>query len=242
MLCQHLLADLGRHGRRGRDVGVERLHDVASKRLLLVRALHHEHVEIQSEVGGRLGERRAPLTRARLGGDAVEILRFRVVRLGDGRVQLVGAAGVVALELVVDLRRCAECLLQVVGAAQRRRAVDAIHLEHRLGDVEVRRVVVQLLAHELVAEHGSQILRRCDLPVRQPDGLRFLRHVGPQVVPLRRNLVFTQVQTMRRLFGHGRFLSVDWLFSLGRAQKKSPRISEGSSEYVCVDRSQGTRD
>ena len=228
MLGEHLAADLGGIGRRGRHVRIERLHDVAAERLLLVGALHHEHVQIEPEMRRRLGERRAPLARTRLGGDAVEILSLRVISLGDGRVQLVRAGRVVAFELVVDLGGRAEGLLQVVRAAQGRRAVDAVHLQHRFGDVDVGRVVVQLLAHQLVAEHRCQILRCRDLAVRQPDGLRLLRHVGPQVVPLRRDLVFAQVQTMRCLFGHGRFLSnrsVPRLARRGCSQSASVRAA-----------------
>ena len=103
MFGEHLAADLGGIGRRGRHVRIERLHDVAAERLLLVGALHHEHVQIEPEMRRRLGERRAPLARTRLGGDAVEILGLRVISLGDGRVQLVRAGRVVAFELVVDL-------------------------------------------------------------------------------------------------------------------------------------------
>ena len=138
------------------------------------------------------------------------------------------AGRVVAFELVVDLGGRAEGLLQVVRTAQGRRAVDAVHLQHRFGDVDVGRVVVQLLANQLVAEHGSQILGARDLAVRQPDGLRLLRHVGPQVVPLRRDLVFAQVQTMRCLFGHGRFLSnrsVPRLARRGCSQSASVRAA-----------------
>ena len=117
MLGEHLAADSRGVRRRGRDVSLERLHDVAAERLLLVGALHHEHVQVESEVVGGLGERRAPLARARLGGDARELLGLGVVGLRDGGVQLVGAGRVVALELVEDLRGRAEGALQVVRAA-----------------------------------------------------------------------------------------------------------------------------
>ena len=45
---------------------------------------------------------------------------FGVIGLGDGRIQLVAAGGVVAFEFVVDLGRCAQRFFQIVGPDQRR--------------------------------------------------------------------------------------------------------------------------
>ncbi|MPM76504.1 hypothetical protein SDC9_123502 [bioreactor metagenome] len=52
---------------------------------------------------------------ARLGGHALETLLFRVIGLGDGRVELVAAAGVAALELIIDFRGSLQLFLQAVG-------------------------------------------------------------------------------------------------------------------------------
>ena len=214
MVGEHLLADLGRVGRRRCDGRVEGLHDGATEGLLLVGALHHEDVQVDTIVVGRLGKRGAPLAGTRLGRDLVETLLLGVVGLRERRVELVRAGGVVALELVVDLRRRVEVALEVVRAAQRGGAVHLVHLLHALGDVEVRGLIVELLVHELVAEHRGDVVMLGDLAVGQAHGLGRLGHVRTQVVPLRWNLVLTQVEPVGNLLVlllvcvcHDRFLS-----------------------------------
>ena len=119
------------------------------------------------------------------------------------------AGRVVALELVVDLGGRAEGLLQVVRAAQGRRAVDAVHLQHRFGDVDVGRVVVQLLANQLVAEHRAQVLKAHGLSgagIQQGSGLDL--HVSPDIVPCLGHLIFGEINFVGNVvdFGcHGAF-------------------------------------
>ena len=105
-----------------------------------------------------------------------------------------GAGGVVALKLVVDLSRGVQRLLQIVRAAQRRRTVQLIHIEHRLGNINVAGVVVQLLADQLFTEHGSQLLRRHGLErtrIQQRGGL--VLHICPDIIPCLRHLTFFQI-------------------------------------------------
>ena len=163
---------------------------------------------------GRLGKRGAPLAGTGLGRDLVEALLLGVVGLGERRVELVRAGGVVALELVVDLRWGVEVALEVVGAAQGGGTVHLVHLLHALGDVEVRRLVVELLVHELIAEHRGDVVMLGDLAVGQAHGLGRLGHVRAQVVPLRRNLLLAKVEPVGNLLGlllvcvcHGLILS-----------------------------------
>ncbi len=67
------------------------------------------------------------------------------------------AAGVVALELVIDLRGRAELFLQTVGADKRRRAVHLIEIADLIRNLEVRRVVIQLLRHQFLAENAGEL-------------------------------------------------------------------------------------
>ena len=188
-------SDVSRHRGRRRDVRAVGAHDLAAERLLLVGALHHEDVAVESEERARHRERRSPLARASLGRDALEALRLRVVRLRDGGVELVRAGRVVALELVVDLRRCAERLLEEVRAHEGRGAEHAVEVADLLGDLEQRGLVVELLADELLAEHGREIglgagLSGCGNEKR--GGL--LRHVGAQVVPALGKLALVEIR------------------------------------------------
>ena len=76
---------------RGRHVRAEGLHDRLAVGLLLIGYLYHVDLEVQPEVGARLGQRRAPLAGSGLGRQALEALLLGVVRLRDGRVELVRA-------------------------------------------------------------------------------------------------------------------------------------------------------
>ena len=67
------------------------------------------------------------------------------------------AAGVVTLELVIDLCGCAELFLQTVGADKRRRTVHLIEIADFLRNLEVRRIIIQLLCHQLLAENAGEL-------------------------------------------------------------------------------------
>ena len=82
----------------------------APVRLLVVRHPDHADVDLEAEDPAREGERRAPLTGARLGREALDALLLVVVRLRDGGVRLVRAGRRDALVLVVDARRRLERL------------------------------------------------------------------------------------------------------------------------------------
>ena len=68
------------------------------------------------------------------------------------------AAGVVALEFVIDLGRGLELFLQAVGPDQGGRPVHFIKVPDLLGDLDVGGGVVQLLGHQLVAEDGLELV------------------------------------------------------------------------------------
>ena len=210
---------LGGVARRRRHRGAEGLHDVAPERLLLKGALDHEDVEVKAIVCGGLGKRGAPLPRARLGGDGGEALRGGVVGLCERGVELVGAARVVALELVVDVRGRVERALEDVRAAQWARPVDLVHLAHGRGDLDVGGVVVELLVYQRVREDGREVLVRGHGAVWQAHGLGLLRHVRPQVVPGGGNLALAEVGAVGGGAGHDALLS-QWVLL---AQEKGPR-------------------
>ena len=206
VLGEDLAADVRRVRRRGRHVRAVGAHDLAAEGLLLVGALHHEDLAVEAEERAGHRERGAPLAGARLGRDALEALLLGVVGLGDRRVELVRAGGVVALELVVDVGGRAERLLEEVGAHERRRPVHLVEVGDLLRDREELRVVVELLLHQLLAEDVGQLPGRAGLArggVQQRRGL--VLHVRAEVVPRGRDVVFGQVGLVGDVV-HGVFL------------------------------------
>ena len=184
MLSQDLLADVGGLGGGGGHACAVDSHDLTAEGLLLIGDLDHVDLAVQIEVGARHGQRGAPLTCAGLGGDALEALLLCVISLSDGGIQLVAAADVVALELVVDLRRGLELFLKAVSSHQRGGTVHAVELQDLVGDGNVSRVVVQFLLNKLCAENRLQIRggdRLAGAGIDQGSGL--VLHVGTDVVP-----------------------------------------------------------
>ena len=201
MLGQDLPAHGGGVGGGGGDGGAVGPHHFPAEGLLLVGDLDHVDLAVQAQIGAGHGEGRAPLTGAGLGGHALQALLLGVVGLGDGGVELVGAGGVVALELVVDLGRGLELFLQAVGPDQGGGTVHFIEVPDLFGDRDVGVVVVQFLLDQLLAEHALQLLGGHGLAgagVEQRGGLVF--HVGPDVVPCLGHLVFFQINLVGDLF------------------------------------------
>src|SRR5699024_2331505 len=91
------------------------------------------------------------------------------------------------------------------------------------------RVVVQLLAYELVAEHGPELLELHDLArrgVAQRRGLDL--HVGADVVPRPGQLLFAQVNFVRDfVLGHDYIL----LFRIKKSQMT--KRSFGTDKHIC---------
>ncbi len=200
-------ADARRIARACHHIRAKGLHDGLAVRLLVVRALHHENVQVQAKVRACLRERRAPLACARLGRQARQALLLRVVRLRDGGVQLVAAGGVAAFKFIIDMRRGVQVLLKIIRTAQRRGTVSLVQVEHRLRNIEIARRAVRLLLCELLAEDGVELfgldgLERCRVEKR----IGLLLHVGAQVVPLLRHLVLGENQSVGNLRHGNRLL------------------------------------
>ena len=152
MFRKDLFAHLGLHGRRRGHRCAVGAHDFPAEGLLLIGAFDHIYFAVQSKVGACHGKGRSPLAGSGLSSHAFESLFLRIIRLGNGRVQFVAAAGVIALELVVDPRRRLKLLFQAVGADQRRRTVHLVKIMNLLRDLKERRIVIQLLPDQLLTE------------------------------------------------------------------------------------------
>ncbi len=123
------------------------------------------------------------------------------------------AGGVVALELVVDVRGRAELLLKTVGAHQRRGTVHLVKIADLLRDGDISGRIVELLLDELFAEHDAELLgahRPARTGVEQGGGLRL--HVRADVVPTLWDLILGQIDLIGDGGGfhtHG-FFSFRW--------------------------------
>ena len=229
VLLENLPADFRLHGGRRGDGGAVGPHDLPAEGLLLVADLHHIDLAVQAQIGAGHGEGGAPLARSGLGGDAGEPLPLGVVRLGDGGIQLVGAGGVVSLKLVVDVRRGLELFLQAVGPDQGRGAVHLVKVPNLLWNGNFRRFVVQLLADQLVAEDGPQILEAHGSPgAGVPEGGGLGLHVGPDIVPGVRHLRLGEIDFVGDVLeGHDACSFLLNGLSRRRSVKKRPPSTKG---------------
>ena len=183
--AQDIPAHLGGIRGGGGDAGTVGTHDLPAEGLLLIGALYHEHTAVKPQVGAGHAQGRAPLAGSRLRGDAAQTLLFGVISLGDGGIELVGAGGVAALELVVDLCRSPELFLQTIGPNQRGGTVHPVKITDLPGDFNIGCPVVQLLDCQLPAEHLLQLRLGHGTQsggVQQRRGLRL--HIGPNIVPI----------------------------------------------------------
>ena len=89
-------------------------HDFAPERLLLVRTLHHIYLTVQTEIGTRHGESRAPLTCSCFRRHALQPLLLRVVRLSDSRIQLMASGSIISFKFIVNVSRRIEFFFQAV--------------------------------------------------------------------------------------------------------------------------------
>ena len=205
MLGKNPAAHLGVHGGGGGDRSAVGAHDLAAEGLLLVGDLDHVDLAVQAQVCAGHGQRGAPLPGSGFGGHALQALLLGIVCLRNGRIELVAAAGVVALKFVIDFGRGLQPLLQAVGPHQRGGAVHPVKAADFLGNREIRGGVVQLLPDQLVAEDRGELLGRHGL-VRAgvEQGRRLVLHVGAHIVPGQRHFGFLQVHFVGNfLFGHG---------------------------------------
>ena len=222
IFLQDLTSDSGSVRGRRRHFRAVGAHHFPAEGLLLVADFDHVDLAVQTQISTGHGQGGTPLAGAGLGSDTLQALFFGIIGLSDGGVELMASGGVVAFEFVVDLGGGPQCLFQAVGPYQRGGTVHLVEVLDLLGDVDVRIIVVQLLLYQFLAEHRTQFLGRHGLQrARIEQRSRFVLHVRTDVVPLFRDLVFTQIDFVRDFFCHGiRFLS---LFA-GKQKLLSPQI------------------
>ncbi len=157
-----------------------------------VRRGHLPDLALHAVLGGGKCQRRAPLPGTRLGRELGDALLVVVVGLRNGSVRLVRSGRADALVLVVDACRGVEHLLQTVGAEQRRRPPQPVHVEHAAGDVDVA-VLRDLLHDERHREQRRKVVGPDRLHRARVQRRRRRRgEVRNDVVPLRRDLIFAQ--------------------------------------------------
>ena len=142
MLRQNLLPDF-RCGGGGRGYGCAiGTHDLAAEGLLLIGNLNHVYVAVQTQICTRHGKRCAPLPCAGFCCHALQALLLCIIRLRDGRIQLMAATGVIALELIINLCGCLQFFFQTICTNQRRWSVHFIKIQNFLWDVDVSSIVI----------------------------------------------------------------------------------------------------
>ena len=170
--------------------------------LLVVGGAHLPHLAVQPELGAGEGQRGAPLPGAGLRRQPADRGTRVVERLRDGGVRLVRPGRRDALVLVVDPGRRPQRLLQPVRPVQRRRAPQAVHVEHLARDVDVP-LAGDLLGDQLVGEQRGQIGRADRLQRARMQRRRGRAgQVGHEVVPLRGHLRLVEQDLVLQL-GHG---------------------------------------
>ena len=193
-VCEDFFADVGRVGRRRDDFGTVGAHDFTTERFLFVANLDHINNQVEIEISTCHGERRAPLTCTGFGRNALEALFFGVVCLGNGGIELVRSARVVAFEFVIDMCGSAEFFFETIGADERGRTIHLVKVADVVWNWEFAGVVVEFLLDEVSAENGFEFFGFHRLTGSGIDeGRRFFLHVGADVVPGFGKLVFAEV-------------------------------------------------
>ena len=182
------------------------LDEAAAVRLLVVRDLHHPHVDLEPEDAACECKRRAPLAGAGLGRQARDAFLLVVVGLRDRGVRLVRARGRDAFVLVVDARRRLERLLETARAVERRRPPLPVDRSHLLGDRD-ESIGRDLLPDDRHREERREVVRADGLPGAGVEhGRRGCREIGRDVVPGLREPAL--VEDVLHLVGHLALLSL----------------------------------
>ena len=194
MLCQDFAPYLGSFRRRGHYGSPVSAHYFTTEGLLLITDLNHIYFAVQAKVRTGHGKRCAPLACAGFRCDTFQPLVFCVVRLGDGRIQLVAATGVVALKLVVDFCRGLELFFQTICTNERRRPVHLVKISNFFWNFNIGGLIVQFLAYQFFAEYTAQFFgchRLMGAGIQQRSG--FVFHVCADIVPALGHLAFFKI-------------------------------------------------
>ncbi len=175
-------------------LGAPQLHHALAVRLLGAGDLDHVDGAFQAEHGTGERQRAPPLTGAGLGRQAADTGLLVVVGLRNRGVRLVRPGRGNPFVFVIDLGRRAERLFQTVGTEQRRRPPQLVNFTDFVGDIDpaLRR---HLLLDQRHRENGQHFVRGDRLHGPRADHRRQRAgHIGNDVVPLTRDLVFRQAE------------------------------------------------
>ena len=179
-------------GRARHDLTAPQLDQRAPVGLAVVRGAHHVDLDLEAEQRARVGQRRAPLPRPRLGREPRHALRLGVPGLRDRRVRLVRAGRRDALVLVEDARARPQRTLEAEGAHQRRRAPHRVDLAHLVRDRD-EALLRDLLADDLHREERREIVGAYRLPgSRVQRRWRSRRQIRGDVVPAGRDVALAE--------------------------------------------------
>ena len=160
MLCKDLSSHRRGIGGRRRHLRPIGTHHLTAERLLFIGNLYHIYLAVQAKIGAGHGKGGSPLSGSGFRCHTLQALLFRIIGLSDGRIELVASAGIIALKFIVNLGRGLQLFLQTVSPDQRRRTVHLVEFLNLLRDIHIGGGVVQLLLHQLVAEHAAQVVKR----------------------------------------------------------------------------------
>jgi hypothetical protein len=143
------------------------------------------------------------MTGTGLGGNAFETLFLGIISLGDGGVQFMAAAGVVALKLVVDLSGSSEHLFKIVGSDQGRGSVHLIEVIDFVRDSDEFGIVIKFLLGQFFAEYGAEFLKGHGLKSSGVEkGCRLVLHVGAEVVISLGKFVLREIDLIGNFVSH----------------------------------------
>ncbi len=194
MLCKDFPSDFGGFtGRRGNRSTVGP-HNFTAERFLFIGNLDHIDQAIQSEICACHRKRSSPLPGSRLRCNPLQPLLFGIISLGNSRIQLMAAAGIITFKLVVNFRRRLQFFLQAISPHQGRGTVHFIKVLYLLRNRNICRGIIQFLRRQFITEDMLQLFRRHRLQclrIQQRRGL--ILHVGTKVVPHGRNFAFLKI-------------------------------------------------
>ncbi|OLN24419.1 hypothetical protein DVDV_4257 [Desulfovibrio sp. DV] len=190
---QHGPAGPGVFRGRGKDLSAVGIDENAAIGLLVVAHLDHVDRAFHAHHGTGKGQGRAPLAGSGLGSQAFHALGLVVISLGDGGIGLVRPGRRDRLVFIINLAFDPKRLFQALGPHQRRRTIEAINVEHRLGDGQPAG------GRHFLLDDG---LGENDFELLGTDGLFGLGierrgqgcgQVRQSVIPLRRHLALGQI-------------------------------------------------
>ena len=208
VLGQRIAPGIRHVARAGKNFRTPGLHHRAAERLLVVADLDHVNAYGDAEHLAGKRQRTAPLASAGFRCQPHDAGLLVVESLRHRRVRLVRTRGRHRFILVEDFCRRTERLLQPMGAIERRWPPQAIGFTHFLGNGDPA-LGRHFLLQDGARKDRQQRLRRHRLAVRTQRWRRGIGHVGDNVVPVRRNVVFFEQDLGRT--GHVLLpLIVDW--------------------------------